>query len=157
MDEHRMCEPINSRLKAAHAVTQALWQHRNHSIRQINAVPALARFAIKCATRLNVSSDIGDVHTELPTAVVDPFNLNRVVEIARIIRIDCDNKFVPQIFASLEFPRIDCFGDPVRFIENISRKVAWQMIFPNDRQHVDARRRGWSKYFDDVAFWINVA
>ena len=93
VDKHRMRQPIDSRVKATYTVTQALRQHRHDSIRQVNAVSASARFAIKCATRLDVSSDIGDVHTELPTAVIDLFNLDRVVEIARIVRIDRDDKF----------------------------------------------------------------
>src|SRR6266404_2702468 len=157
LDEHRMRQPIDSRIKTAYAVTEALRQHRNYSVWQINTVTAPARFAIEGTVRFNVSGDISNVHPESPTGIVDLFDVNRVVEIACIVRIDGDDKFLPQIFTSLEFPCIDGFGNPICLINNVSRKFGRQMIFPNDRQHIHARRRGGPEYLDDVAFWINVA
>src|SRR5438874_8050958 len=157
LDKYRVGEPIHSRIKTAHAVTEALRQHRNHSVRQINAVSASARFAIEGTARLNVSGDISNVDPESPTAIVDLFDVNRVVEIACILRIDGDDKFFPQIFTAIKLPRIDGFGNPVCLSDNVSWKFGRQMILPNDRQHVHARRRGWPEYFDDVAFGINMA
>src|SRR5437868_998180 len=77
LDKYRVGEPIHSRIKTADAITQVLRQHWNHLVRQINAVSAPARFAIEGATRLNISGDISNVDPELPTAIVDLFNMDR--------------------------------------------------------------------------------
>src|SRR6266571_7173288 len=98
-----MCEPIDSWVEAANAVAQSLRQHRDHAIGQINAVAAPARFAIQRAPGFYIGGDIGNMHAEPPTTL-GLLNLNRVIEIARVIRIDRDDEFFTQIFASLELP-----------------------------------------------------
>jgi hypothetical protein len=96
------------------------------------------------------------VYTEAPTAS-DLLNLNCVVEIARVIGINGDDEFSAQIFASLQLPGINCLGNSLRLVQNIPGKFRWQMIFPDDRQHVDARSRRGPEHFDDFTFGINVA
>ena len=135
-----MGEPIDSRMKTAHAIAQALRQHRDHAIREINAVSAVPRFSIQRAAGLYVSGNIGNVHAKMPAAVGDLLDMNSVVEITRIIGIDGDDKFIAQILASIELACVDFFGNPIRLLQNISRKFRRQMVFPDDRQHVDARR-----------------
>ena len=83
--------------------------------------------------------------------------MNSVVEITRIIGIDGDDEFIAQILAPIDLTCVDFFGNPVRLLQNISRKFRWQMIFPDDRQHVDARRRRGPEHFNDFALWIDVA
>src|SRR5206468_2059122 len=41
--------------------------------------------------------------------------------------------------------------------QNIPGEFRWQMIFPDDREHVDARSRRGPQHFDDFTFGINVA
>ena len=50
-DEDGMRQAIDAGLQAANAVAQALGQHRDDAIGQINAVAALERFAIQRARR----------------------------------------------------------------------------------------------------------
>ena len=126
-----MCEPIDSWVETANTVAQSLWQHRNYAIGQINAIAAPARFAVQRCPGFYVGGDIGNVHAEAPTAV-GLFNLNRVIEIACIIRIDRDDKVFAQVFASFELPCIDSFRNPLRLIQNILRKFCRQMIFADD-------------------------
>ena len=156
MNKDGMCKPIDSGIQTANTIAQPLWQHWNDAVGQINAVAAPARFAIQRALGLYVSGDIGNVHTEAPT-ILYLLNLNRVVEIARVIRIDGDDKFFAQIFTSFELSRIDSFGNPLRLIQNILRKFCAEVVFADDRKHVDARRGCRSEYFDDFAFRIDVA
>src|SRR5205823_14856939 len=85
MNENRMRKPYDSLIKTAHTVAQALRQHWNHAVGQVNAVSTPPRFAIERAGRFYVSSNIGNVHAEMPTAVLQFLNVNRVIEIARVI------------------------------------------------------------------------
>src|SRR5260370_24933978 len=100
-----MGEAIDARIQTANAVAQSFRQHRNNSIWQINAVAAPPRFAIERAVRSDVSGNISDVDAE-PPALVDwlasPLDVDGIVKIARIIRIDRNNEFVAQIFATLD-------------------------------------------------------
>ena len=123
---------------------------------QIHAVTTAARFAIQRAPRFYIGGDIGNVHAEMPSAIWKPFNMDSVIEIARIIRIDGNDEFVAQIFASGELPCVDLFGNAICLIQNLPRKFCGQMIFPDDREHVDSRGGCRAEHFDDFAFGIEV-
>src|SRR6266516_3283152 len=128
-----MREPIDSRVETTHAVTQTFRQHRDNAVRQIDAVSAAARFEVERAIGLYVSGNIGNMNAETPTAALDLFDINRVIEVPRVIRINGDNKFLAQIFTPVELSRVDLFRNPIRLIHNVIRKLSRQMIFANDR------------------------
>src|SRR5262249_4154952 len=132
LNEYGMCEPIDSRIEAANAVAQPLRQHWDHAIGKIHAVAASARFPIQRAAALYVSSNIGDVHAELPPAVWKLRHVNSVVEIARIIGVNGNDELVAQIFASGESLCVDRFGNALRLLGDVSWKLRWQMILPED-------------------------
>src|SRR5206468_528660 len=98
-----MCQAVDSRVETADTVAQSLRQHWDYPVGQIDAVPASPRFAIQRTCGFYVGSDIGNVHAEAPTGA-GLFNLNCVIEIPCIIRIDCNDEFFAQIFATLELP-----------------------------------------------------
>ncbi len=54
LDENGMRQAIDARLEAANAVAQALGQHGNDAVGQINAVAALERLAIERAPGIDV-------------------------------------------------------------------------------------------------------
>ncbi len=62
-------------------------QHRDRAVGQINRATALARFSVERATRLNVFADVGDRDPN-PVAVLIALDPDRVVVIARVLRID---------------------------------------------------------------------
>ena len=82
--------------------------------------------------------------------------MNRIVKIAGVVGVDCDNEFRTQILAADEH----CRANPIRnlfgFFQNGPRKFGRQMIFPDDREDVDARRRARTKDLDDFPLGINV-
>ena len=96
------------------------------------------------------------MHAKPPTTL-GLVNVNRVIEIPRIIGVDCDDKLFAQIFASFDLTRTDFLGNALGLIQNILRKFCWQMKLADDREHVDARRRCRPEYFNDFAFGIDVA
>ena len=73
------------------------------------------------------------MHAETPTAALDLFDINRVIEVPRVIRINGDDKFLPQIFTPVELSRVDLVRNPIRLIQNVIRKFSRQMIFAHDR------------------------
>ena len=94
------------------------------------------------------------MHAEPPAFVVDLFDIDGIVKIARVIRIDCDNELVAQILATIDHPLLDRLWNPISFIDDAFWKRSRQIVFPDDRQHVDAGRSCGSKHLDDLAFWI---
>src|ERR1043165_1775578 len=156
MNKDRVREAIDARFETADTVAQSLRQHRNQAIGQITTVSASTRLSIKRAVGLHISGDVGDMDTEAPTAP-GLLNVDCIVEFARVIGIDGDDEFSAQIFASLELPGINGRGNSLCLVQNIPGKFGWQMIFPDDRQHVDAWSRRGAEHFDDFTFGINVA
>src|SRR6059058_2751841 len=94
------------------------------TVGEINAVSTPPRFSIQCAARLNVSSDIRNVHTEAPTAT-GFLNVNCIVEIARVVGIDGDDKLPAQIFASFELPSINSLRNGLCLVQNVPGKFHW--------------------------------
>ena len=96
------------------------------------------------------------MHTEPPTAAGELLDLNCVVKIARIVRVNCDNELQTQILAADEHLRRNSIRDLCSFLQNGLRKLGRQMIFPDDRQDVDSRRRARTKDLNYFALRINV-
>ena len=94
-----MGQPNDVRVQAANAVAQALGQHRDDAVDEVNAVPALERLTVERASRRDVSRDVRDVDAEFPFATRQFLDIDRVIEIARVIGIDRDDELLAQIFA----------------------------------------------------------
>src|SRR5689334_10989942 len=109
LNKNRVREPVDPRLEAANPVAQALRQHWDDTVGEINAVAAAPRLAVQGAARLRVRGNIGDVHAELPAAIRKPRNVNGVIEIPGVVGIDGDDELVAQIFASDDLLRINVF------------------------------------------------
>ena len=91
LQEDRVRQPIYLRIQAANAVAQPLGQHWNDAVRQINAVSTASGLPIECAPGPHICTYVRNVDPQSPAAL-DLFDVNGVVEIARIVRIDGDNK-----------------------------------------------------------------
>ena len=95
-----------------------------------------------------------------PSCQPPPFDLldvDRVVEIAGIIGIDRDDELLAQILAPVERDASTVSGIRLGFLEDASWKFGGKMVFPDDREHVDAGRRCGAEHFDDFPFRIDVA
>ena len=47
--------------------------------------------------------DVGDVHPQLPLTIANRLETNGIIEILRVIRINCDDQMGAAIDASLQF------------------------------------------------------
>jgi hypothetical protein len=95
--------------------------------------------------------------SEPPASTLNALDVDGVIEIPRVIRINCDDKLVSQVLAPGEHFLAHGLGDLLRFIQDRPRKLRRKMILPNDRKHVHARRRARTEIFYDLPFRIDVA
>ena len=94
-----MGQPNDTRIEAANAVAETLRQHRNHAVREIDAVSPPGRFPVECAPRSYVSRDIGDMHCQFPLPIGQSLDVDCIIKIPSVIGIDGHDKFLSQIFA----------------------------------------------------------
>ena len=151
-----MGQAVDAWVKTAYAVAQTLGQHRDNAVRQINAITPAPGFPIKSSPRCYVCGNIGDVNSELPPTVY-LLNIDRIVKIAGIIRVDGKDELLPQVFAALQHAGFNRLRDPIRFIDHASRKFRWKMVAPNYRKQINAWRLSRAEDLNDFAFGINVA
>ncbi len=101
--DHRIAhhaQAIHLRIQRAQAVGQLLRQHRDHAPREIDRRGAVDRIHVERLARLHVVRHVGDRHDQAPTlaaADLDRLAIDRVVEVARVLAVDGDQRHVAQI------------------------------------------------------------
>ena len=94
---------ILTRAQRAFVGRQGMWQHRNDTVGEIDAVAALRRFTVERAPGADIVTDIGNGDDGLEATwvfrVVIRCRPDRIVEIACITRIDGDDRQMAQVFA----------------------------------------------------------
>ena len=155
-EENGTGQPNDIRIQTADAIAQALRQHRDDPIDEVNAVSAPQRLAIERATRHDVGRDVRDVNSEFPLATRELLDVDRIVEIACVVGVNRDDEFAPQILALLKTTRVDRIRDLVRLGQHFRRELERKIVLPDDREHVDAGIGSPAEEFDDFAFGIHV-
>ena len=94
---------IDAFLQRAHLRRQAFGQHRHHPIGEIDAVAAPPRLAVEARSGADVERHVGDRDDRLPPAVIGWVVIgcgpHRIVMVARIGRIDRDDRQMAEVFA----------------------------------------------------------
>ena len=85
-------QPIFPRIERADAVRQFLRQHGHGAIWKINGGAAQPRFAIQRRAAPHVMRNVGNVHLQLPVAVLQAPYVHSIVEIARRFPVNRDNR-----------------------------------------------------------------
>ena len=91
--------------KRAQVVRQALGQHGQHAIGQIHRCRAMARLKIDMPVPSHIVRDIGDVDAQLVAAIGRALQRNGIVKVARVDRVDRNDKAVAQIASERIFER----------------------------------------------------
>jgi len=86
--------------------------------------------------------DIGDVHLQVPAAVSAMFDVNSVVEIARGLSVDCDDRQVAEIFAAGALRFTDGLRATLGFVQNIGGEFMREMVLADDDFGVDPSSPG---------------
>ena len=74
--ENRKGQVILVRAQAAKPVAERFGKHRNHAVREIDAVSARDRFAVQPAFRAHIVRHVGDVNAHTPSSIRG-FDLDR--------------------------------------------------------------------------------
>ena len=89
-------------LEGADPVGEDLGEHGDHETREVHGVSAFLRFLVERGVLLDVVRDVRDVDPELPAAVVELLDVDRVVVVLGIGGIDGADELVCQILAHVE-------------------------------------------------------
>ena len=132
-----------------HTVRKGLGKHSNGAIGEVHGRAAEPSLPVQSAGRLNIVRYIGDVHFEVPAAVGAMFDEDGVVEIARGLSIDGDDRQVAEIFAARTLSFTHGLRAMLRFIQNFAGEYMREMMLADDDFGVDPEIAGTPENFDD--------
>ena len=98
----------------AELIRQALGQHRDRAIHEVDARSALQGFAINNVAFVNVGRHVGNVYADFPSAIRKCADGKCVVKIFSIARVDRKGEHVAHIFTPRDLFRRHAVGYLVR-------------------------------------------
>src|SRR6266446_8182479 len=128
-----------------------LRKHRDGAIREVNGGAAETRLPVESVLRSNVVRYIGDVNFEVPAAISAMLYVDGVVEIARGLSIDGDDRQVAEILAARTLGFTHGLRATLRFIQNFAGEYMREMMLADDDFGVNAEIAGTPENLDDPA------
>ena len=119
-------QAIDPRRERTQVIRQRGGQHRQHARGEVDRRTAPLRFGIHGTPRPHVVTHVGDRHDEAQAPGVR-LGIHRIVEIARIVAIDGDERKLAQIHALVRFARIDLVTVRLRLAQRRGRKLVRQI------------------------------
>ena len=144
-------QPVLALIEAADAVGQAVRQHRDDPVHQIDTGAALARFLIERTVFPHIVADIGNMYAKPEQAGADLFDMYGIIKVFGVFPVDGYNGEFAQITPSGQFIRLDRCSNFIRFLRRCRRKIGWQLMHRHDGQHIDARLTQLAKDLRDTA------
>src|ERR1019366_2429999 len=126
-------------------------QHGDGAIREVNAGAAQLGFQIDGRSGTHIVADVGDVDVQGVVAVREATDPDGVVEIARRLAIDGDDRHVAEVAAANDLGLGDPSGHRLRLLDHLGRKLVGQVVLADDDLHVDAEIVGVAEDFDHAA------
>src|SRR5258708_34078981 len=94
---------------------------------------------------------VGDVNLQVPAAIRAMLDEYRVIEVARRLSVDGDDRQVAEILAAGALRFADRFRATFRFLQNFSREGMRKVMLADDDLGVDAQAARAAKVFVDPA------
>ena len=135
--------PIVAFLQRAHIRRQAFGKHRDHPVGKVDAVSPLARFLVDQRSVTDIEGHVCNRHDGIEPSAFGRRSPDRIIMIARIGRVDRDNRQMTQVLAVLEGPLRHRF----RLCEQIDRKDVGYFVFVYCNQAEGARCKGITQHF----------
>ena len=139
------------RIERADSVREFLGQHGHGAIGKINGSAAQARLAIERRAAPDVMRNVGNVHLQLPVAVFEALHVHGVVEIARRLAVNRDDRQIAEIAPPRALRVAHRMRRGSRLRQNFRRKLVRQVMLANQNFHVHAEIAGPSENFDHAA------
>src|SRR6266849_3137842 len=125
--------------------------HGDGTIGEVNGSAAETRVPVESALRSNVVRHVGDVDLQVPAAVGAMLDVDGVVEIARGLSIDGDDRQVAKIFAGGALGFVDGLRATLGFVQNFGGEGMREMMLANDDFSVDTEFAGATEDLNDAA------
>ncbi len=106
VEEHRLHETVDAGVEAADVVRELLGQHRYDAVGEVDARAARPRLDVESAAARHVGGDVGDRDQQAGAAGGAVEHRDGVVEVARVLAVDRDQRERAQIDAGGERDRL---------------------------------------------------
>ena len=136
----------------AEFVREPLGEHRHGAVHQIDRRAAFHGFVVDHRMGPHVVGHVGDVHADLPHAVLDFTHRQRVVEVLGVGRVHREGHDLPEVapFGDLlaRHPGVDGFGG----LFDLRFEAVGQFVFREDGVHLRVVVSGHAQPLDQLAF-----
>ncbi len=139
LDHDRLRQPVLSFDEAADAARQRVRQHRQHGPGEVDGRAAKVGLLVEGAAFAHVVRDVGDVHGEPPAAAGPGLDPDRVVVVARRLRIDREGGPAAEVAARGGLFAADGPRDTRRLGLDLLGEGGRQVVLRDHDSEVDAR------------------
>ena len=147
-------QAVDGRVQRAQAVRQFFRQHRDDAAREVHGRRTLDRVAVERVVRLDVMADVGDCHEQavaLRAADPDGLAVHGVVEVARILAVDRDERDVAQVDALAQVALAHFVRQLARLLDGGGREDVRHAELAHGDLDLHARIVQFAQHFDDAA------
>ena len=132
-DQH---QPVAVGAERAQLGRELRRQHGNRAVGEVDAGAALRRLAVERRVGLHVVGDVGDRHPQRAAAARPFLETDRVVEVARRLAVDGDERHVAQIGAAVQILGARVGGQALGFRLHLRRKLDAEAVLAGDGEEL---------------------
>jgi hypothetical protein len=139
VEDRGLDQAVDPRAQGAEVGRELLREHRQHSVREVDARPPPPRFGVQRGIGLDEMGHIGDVHPQTEAAAPQLAHGDRVVEILRRFAIDRHRGRIAEALAPRGFGRTDARRELARGCQHFARELRLQTVLARYDEHVGPR------------------
>ena len=139
------------RAQRAHLIRQLLRQHRDRAVDEVDARAALQRFLVDGGIRWDVVAHVRDVDAHLVVPVGELLDVNGVVEVLGVHRIDGEGGLVAQVQPPVDLGLRNGGVDLLRFLLHGLGEIGLYVHAHRQREHAHIRVRARPQHAQDLA------
>ena len=147
-------QTVDGRIERAQAIRQLFRQHGNHAAREVHGRAAFERVDIERVVRLHVMADVGngdDQAEAVGAAHLDGFAIHGIVEVARILAVDGDERHVAQVDTVFQVGGTHFEWQLFRLLQGSGGKDVRHVEFTYSNLDFHAGVIQGAQHFDDLA------
>ncbi len=148
--EHRHAEPLALGQERAHVRGERAGEHRQGAIGQVDRAAAHQRLLVEGSAGLHVLGNVGDAHPH-PVAVAVALDGDRVVVIARVLRIDGEQRNLAQVLPMLHVAAREAGGHRLRLAHGPLRVLLLDALAHEDLRDLHTGVARCSEHAEELA------
>ena len=135
-EDRREAEARLVRTQRAELVREALGQHRDGTVHQVDRRAALDGLVVDRRVGMHVVRDVGNVHAHLPDAVAYAAHRERVVEVLGVGRVDGEGRHGAEVAARVDLLLRDAGVDGLGRRLDLRLEAVGQLVFGQNGVHL---------------------